>query len=68
MKETLEVIEAWKASEARGEPAVLATGVSRSETEVAKIDGVVEVKEATHPPPCEPYPGRRTTVHASAGV
>ena len=27
MKETLEVIEAWKASEARGEPAVLATVV-----------------------------------------
>jgi hypothetical protein len=38
------------------------------ETAVAKIDGMVEVKEAIHPPPCEPFPGRRTIVHASAGV
>ena len=38
------------------------------EAAVAKIDGVVEVKEATHPPPCEPFPGCRTLVHASAGV
>jgi hypothetical protein len=35
---------------------------------VAKIDGVVEVKEATHTSPCDPVPGRRTIVHVSAGV
>ncbi len=38
------------------------------ETEVVKIDGVVEVKEATHPPPCEHFSGRRTIVHAFVGV